>query len=114
MQNNSSGRKAGLPWSSGSAINRKKGTSSSKTKNNQNGNNNNDNGNGNNGSLHRQSSKSKDSIEVRVRLNWSELNWTRLKFYCLYSSFYFVNNLILSILLYLIVCLDCDTIFNIV
>ena len=74
MQNNSSGRKAGLPWSSGSAVNRKKGTTSSKTKNNQTGNNN----NSNNGSLHRQSSKSKDSIEVRVSFNWIALGWLKL------------------------------------
>ena len=50
MQNNSSGRKAGLPWSTGSAINRKKGITS-KTKNHTN----------------RQSSKSKDYLEVGLK-----------------------------------------------
>ena len=70
MQNNSSGRKTGLPWSSGSSINRKKGTISSKTKNNQSNNNGN---NGNNGTLHRQTSKSKEIIEVRVKFKWIAL-----------------------------------------
>lgn len=63
MQNNSSGRKIGLPWSSGTSINRKKGIISSKAKNNQSSNNGN-----NNGTLHRQSSKNKEIIEVSNEL----------------------------------------------
>lgn len=50
MQNNSSGRKVGLPWSNGSGINRKKGLPS-KTKNH----------------THRQSTK-KDYPEVGLML----------------------------------------------